>query len=361
MVKKQFKMIKKFRLSIKQKIQIYILITSVLVYLFAIGYISMRAFKNSYDSAVERVDNYAAKYAAEIENELNTKMAVIRTLAQAFVTYSTLGEDKWKSLFMSMQGEVFKGNPHLYSIWDSWELSKIDSLWDKPHGRYAVTWWRENNQILNRTSMRSLEGDPPLYAAVKSSEVEAIWEPYMDQVVDGKAKVNLMLTLSVPIMEENNFTGLVAADITLETLQNLVGTIQPFDESFAFLVSNKGRFASHPNVNFHNKLLTDHYTREDNVYDITGRILKGESFSHIKKNLNEEYYYNSFAPIDIGNTNTPWSLGISVPLRVINSQANRNLFVSAIIGFAGLIILFTVTLKIAGKISGSLRTVTQVM
>lgn len=351
----------KIRLKIRQKIQVYILLTAVIVYLAAIGYISIDARNNSFDKSVLLVDNFASRYASEIGSSLNSQMAVVRTLAQSVLTYRSLEEEQWKQLFMDMYGEVFKGNPDIYSIWDSWELSNIDPSWEKPYGRYVVTWWRENDKLLKATTFRSMEGDPPLYGAIKSAGVEAIWEPYMDQVVEGKTETYLMTTLSVPLIENNKYIGLVAADITLESLQKLVSSIRPFEESFAFLVSNGGRFASHPNKNFYEKLLSDPYAEEDQAFGISEKILKGETFSYIGKNIQGEFAYNSYAPIYVGKTNTPWSIGVTVPLNVISAQSNRSFYISLIVGLAGLIVLFSVTMLVAGKITGPVEKVTGLM
>lgn len=351
----------KLRLNIRQKIQVYILFTAVIVYLIAIGYISIQARNNTYRDAIQIVDNYTIRYATEVENDLNEKMAVIRTLAQAFLTYRSMEVDQWKSLFMDMYGEVFRGNPDIYSIWDSWELSHIDPEWDRPYGRYVVTWWRENNQVYKRTTMRSMDGDPALYGAIKSSGKEAVWEPYMDQIVEGKAETNLMTTLSVPLMERGKYIGLVAADITLETLQNLAGSIQPFERSYAFLVSNEGRFASHPNKNFHEKLLSDHYKEENEEFKITGKIAAGETFSYISKGADGDFWYSSYAPITVGRTNTPWSIGISVPLNVISAQANKSFLISLAVGLTGLLVLFVITMMVAGRIAGPVGQVTRMM
>ncbi len=351
----------KLRLNIRQKIQVYILLTAVLVYLFALGYISIQARNSSYRAAIQLVHNYTVRYATEVENDLNEKMAVIRTLAQAFLTYRSMEEEQWKSLFMDMYGEVFRGNPEIYSIWDSWELSNIDPEWDKPHGRYVVTWWRENNQVHKRTTFRSMEGDPALYGAIKSSAREAVWEPYMDQIVEGKTETNLMTTLSVPLVERGKYIGLVAADITLETLQNLAGSIQPFERSFAFIVSNGGRFASHPNNNLHEKLLSDHYAEDNKEFSITGKIAAGETFSYISKGSDGDFWYTSYAPIFVGRTNNPWSLGISVPLNVISAAANRSFVISLAVGLAGLLVLFGITMIVAGKIAGPVGQVTGMM
>ena len=351
----------RFRLKIKQKIQIYILLTAVFVYLLAIGYVSISARNSAFGDATKLVDNYAQSSALEVGGSLNTKFSVIRTLAQAFLTYRSLEEEEWKALFMDMYGEVFKGNPDIYSIWDSWELSNLDPEWDRPYGRYVVTWWRENNQVYKRTTMRSMDGDPDLYASFKASGKEAIWEPYMDQIVEGKSETNLMTSLSVPLMERGRYIGLVAADITLDALQETVGNIQPFEESFAFLVSNGGRFASHPNRNLHEKLMADHYTEDEGTQNLTGKIQRGEAFSYISKTLDGEFAYHSYSPVFVGETNTPWSIGITVPLRVISAQANRSFYISLAVGLIGLLILFSITMLIARRIAGPVEQITGLM
>ncbi|MFO7875561.1 MAG: hypothetical protein R6U55_03130, partial [Desulfovermiculus sp.] len=62
-------------------------------------------------------------------------------------------------IFKEMYGHVFKNNTQFYALWDSWELSHIDTSWNKPHGRYSYEYYWENNMVKQGSVLMSLDGD----------------------------------------------------------------------------------------------------------------------------------------------------------------------------------------------------------
>ncbi len=77
-----------------------------------------------------------------------------------------------------------------------------------------------------------------------------VWiEPYYDE---GSSGANIVLaTYSSPFYYydglKETFKGVVTADISLDWLSNLVGTIKPYDSSYAILISENGTVLSAPN------------------------------------------------------------------------------------------------------------------
>ena len=59
-----------------------------------------------------------------------------------------------------------------------------------------------------------------------------------------------------------------------------------------------------------------------------------------------------------GNTNTPWSLGIVVPINDIMAEANRNYNISIIIGFVGLLFLVIIIFIVTNSITGPVKRIT---
>ena len=146
-----------------------------------------------------------------------------------------------------MYKNVLVQNPEIYNLWDSWELSKIDSTWQKSHGRIALECFRDNGVYKTNKDYRSIEAETDIYdGIIKKRRVQSIWEPYFDQVVDNKSERYLMTTLNSQILLNGEYIGIVAIDITLNHFQKIVEQIKPSEGSYAFLVSNGGLFAGHP-------------------------------------------------------------------------------------------------------------------
>ncbi len=351
----------KLRLNIQQKIQIYVLVTTMLIFTAAIGYISWQSHNTSLNDTRQLVNSYSAQNAEAVENLLNQDMSVIRTLAQAFRIHRGMEVEEWKELFNEIYYEIFRNNPDFHALWDSWEYSYYKPDWDLPHGRHLSYFYRENGQIGYQELERSLDGDPDLYGAAKQAGRETIWEPYLDRVATEGITAYLMTTLTVPMFHEGEYIGLVGLDITLESLQEIVNAIRPFDDSYAFIISNRGMCVAHPESGFLEQPIADFLRQDVTEHNIIERIQNGEAFSYMSRSEHGETYYYSYAPIVVGETETPWSIAIAVPYSEIRQQAMSNLFTAIIIGIIGLIIIAVVISMISRKISNPVKQTTEVM
>ena len=157
----------KLNLKLRHKIQLIIISLSVVIFLGAIGYISINARQKAYKDATRLVDFQSQKYANRIQGLMNSDFSVVRTLAQAFRSYDYLPKDRWQEMINRMYVDVFKANPSFYNLWDSWELKHIDTSWTKPYGRISNQNFREDGALKTSTDRRSMEGDPDIYASWK--------------------------------------------------------------------------------------------------------------------------------------------------------------------------------------------------
>ena len=95
----------------------------------------------------------------------------------------------------------------------------------------------------------------------------------------------------------------------------------------------------------------------ENTYNITEKIRNGRNFSF--RTNNDRYI--SFAPLTIGNTTTPWSLGIDVPINIIIEKARQHLRISIIVGLIGLILLSIFIWLISQSVSKPLVATTEIV
>ncbi len=348
-------------LRIGQKLQFYVLVITGVVFLVSIGYISIQNRDRALRDTTMLVNSQAATYAEDVSNSFNEDMAVVRTLSQAFQIHLDMPLEEWKPLFVDIYRQVFESNPDFYALWDSWEYSHIDPEWDLPHGRFLNYHFRENGEIGFQELERSLDGDPPLYGAAKAAGREKIWEPYPDQLEVGATASTLMTTLTVPMYHNNNYIGLVGLDITLARLQEMVSQIQPVEGAYAFLLSNEGLYAAHPETHLLEESIADNLWQDEQEHGLLEKIKNGETFSFTSSHEKEEDFYYTFSPVTIGETQTPWSMGIAVPLNNIQQEAMNHFFITIMIGLLGLVVIGSVVWWLSKTISNPINHITALM
>ncbi len=348
----------KIKLKIRQKILLYILTVSAFLYVVAIGYILLSSRKIISRDAILKAQYTSRISADQIEKVFERELALVRTLSQALTVYKNMPHEQWKKLFLDMYLPVLKENPQIYSLWDSWEYYGYVPGYTKDHGRFVITTWRENNELKHLYDQRSLTVDPPLYGGFKKRGVEAVWEPYVDQVTKGKSDVKLMVTFGSPINIDGKFNGIIATDVGLESLQNIVSSVKHVEGSYAFLVSNKGVIASHPSKELLNKNIKDLFPNDYESHKILEKIQSGTEFNFIKTDELGNKQLICFAPISAGKILTPWSLVLSTPMSVITQEANNALYVSLGVGIIGLLLIVIVLIFVSDRLTKPIRKIT---
>jgi methyl-accepting chemotaxis protein len=353
--------VKAIQLKIGQKLQFYVLFVTVVVFVVSIGYISLKDRERALRDTKDLIDSTALGYAESISNSFNQDLSVIRTLAQSFQVHRNFEVEEWKPLIIDMHRKVFENNPDFHALWDSWEFSYVDPNWDLPYGRFLNYHHRKTGQIGFDVLERSLTGDPPLYGAAKNAGKEMIWEPYPDQLDVGAVNTTLMTTLTVPMFHLGKYIGLVGVDITLEHLQKIISGITPYEDSYAFLISHSGLYAAHPTTSFLEMPLAENLDKDEIKYNITGKIKKGERFSFSSSNEKGTRYYYTFAPVYVGETGTPWSMGIAVPHNEIQKEASLHFLISLLIAMFGIGLIAVVVWFLARSISAPVQQITGLM
>ncbi len=341
----------RMKLKIRQKIFLFVLSASTILYVVAIGYILSISRKTMLEDALENARLTAQNSAKDIEKAFERDLALTRTLAQAFTVYKDMPTPLWQDLFMKMYYPVLEGNKHVYSIWDSWEYYGYVPNYDKDYGRFCITLWRENNQILSITDVRSATGDPDKYGAFKTGNQEGLWEPYFDEGLEGKSERILMTTVASPIQINGKYFGLVGLDISLESLQEIVSKIEPVIGSFAFLVSSESIVAAHRDNEFINVPLKEIYPVDYENEKLGQIIREGKEHSYYRVDDHGQTHFMCFAPILAGNSYSAWSLALSIPLDIITSSADESRHISLIVGFSALFILIIILLIIANNLT----------
>ncbi len=341
----------KFR--IQTKLLIYILSTSSIIYLFAFGYMSYTDYDASIKEARKLTDSYSEKYANSIMKELNSDMSIARTLVQSFSKYKTFFYEKNQAVYYDMLKTVLESNPQFHNSALNFELSAVNKNYKKDFGRVRLIHYKSGGIINSRVDSLETEGDnvSGQYYDMKINPREELSEPYMFSPTNTDADLVMISSISMPIIDDGSFVGLLQFDVNLERFRTMVNEIRPFEGSYGFLISNKGVFAAIPQDSLVNKSI-DKISPEVNLeHKILINIKQGNTFSYELNDPDGTSYYVAHYPLKFGNSKQYWSLGIAVPYKIMIKKARQNLLFSLLVTIIGFFILSFVIWLIARSIS----------
>jgi methyl-accepting chemotaxis protein len=347
----------KLKLTVRQKITIFILGTAIIIFAITIGFFSVTSKRSAYNDLTKLTSAYTDHYAIMVENLLNSDMTIARTLSHSFLEHKQLPYEEWRNLIMGMYKQIMIINPHIDALWDSWELSHLDPNWDKPYGRWLHIYYKENGKLLSKYERRSLDGDPPVYATLKAAGKEAIVEPYLSALQTS----GLMTSLTSPMYIQGKYIGLIGIDLFLGRFQTLVCDIKPYEEGEAFLLSYHGTFIAHPDTAIFAKKIQDVLPELNESQKILERVKRGEKFTFSHTNKNGERLFYNFSPVNVGRTQTPWTFGFVVPERVILKEANRNYNIGILVGIFGIVLLVIIIFILANNITRPIKHITNLL
>ncbi|WP_440863616.1 hypothetical protein [Symbiopectobacterium purcellii] len=169
---------------------------------------------------------------------------------------------------------------------------------------------------------------------------EVILEPY-SYPYNG---VEVLLTsMAVSIVVDGNFLGSVTADFSLDTLQQLINAIKPYKGTgYAELLSQSGAYIAYPDK----AQVTKPAAHADSLLKSAseGVSIRTSAENPVLKTAS----YDLTIPVTIGNTGTPWLLGLSAPIDAVLAATERQrnialllMVISIVVVSAALGIIFT--------------------
>ena len=358
------------RLSVRMVILVFL--PTAVIFLTALGLINIRYRKMALKDAKDIADSYAREYANKVQARLNIELGIAKNLATVFSNYDNQKPEESDFYNSQILQEVLNANPEYIAVFLQWELGALKSDYDLPYGRRRESFFRfPNGEIGSKREFLDLEGDDTtgIYYHVKINKKDYVIDPYfysytevhaMPRQIPTSDDAVLETTISVPILKEGEFIGLTGMDIPLSSFQTMIDTIRPFKYSYAFLSSNNGKWVAHPDSSFINKRIADDNPEDNRKYNFEERIKKGEAFSFTSEYSKiGDSVYVTFAPIFIGNSETPWSFGIVVPVETIMQQAKMHLRFSTTVGVLGVVILLFLIIFISNRIAKPISQTTE--
>ncbi len=303
--------------SIQTKLLTILLAVLLVVFSITVGIIINSTRNMAVQQATDLAMAESREYAQIIENELEEGFSMLRVLAED----TDLIENK------NVVKELL-ANDHFNNIWISYE--------DNFNQRYHI----ENDELIEAEITHD-------YIIDNTFDSETILEPYTN--LQG-IKVS---SLVVPIKEDDQVVGNIGVAVDFARLQEIIDGFDIFETGFARLLSNQGIVIAHPDEDRRWDESGDFEGEQEELYRDTvqeGKYLHDDAFSVAL----DDNVFKSFAPVNLGDTDTPWSFGVVAPheemFAGVTSLTFRIIIISVISFILLSIIILLITKPIVNKI-----------
>ncbi|MDY0199408.1 MAG: PAS domain-containing protein [Tenuifilaceae bacterium] len=346
--------------SIKAKLLMYILVTSVIV-ISLIGFLVLyRTHKMALKDAQAYAISSAEKAAGVVKSKLEFDLGFARSFANSLNGFYKLTEPERDSTYFEMIKHQVEQNPQYVTVWYNLEYAATNANYDKNYGRRSISTFLQNGHAQILIEEKNMTGDivGSEYHKAKMNNIELLSDPYPYKY-DGVNEV-LVTSLSSPIKRNGNFAGIAGVDITLEEMQELVTQIKPYPNSQSFLLSNNSTFVAHPNELNLGKSFQEIYPEIAIQQNVISKVQTGTPQNFFWQFGDGEFLL-TFEPVTIGNINSPWAIGIIVPMKEILFEARKSTLYGILIAVSGLIVLILVLFYVAQIITKPIVATTQIL
>ena len=347
-------------MKIQHKLFLLILLPVILIIILFAGYIILHYNTTIRKQAREYIEKKSTLQAQIVKGSLDHDMDIVRDLAHIIQRYVLFLPPRQRRVEgFKITKSLFIANRQLTSLYITGELNLFDGLGrlfkntylGSDAGRYAIgIYWNngklayEDGTLTEKNILKS-----SWYREPKINNRETALDPYWYTYTGDKKNSILMTSLLVPYYSsKGKYAGAAGADISLKKIQAIIAKIKVYRSGFAFLITGKGKYLSHPDKKRIGKRIANTKIRLKLLLE---QSMKKEVYSIMtKSDLLGTKTITCFAPFSIGKSREPWFLGITVPLDQIYAASNKILIFVIIIVLTGITALFFLIIYFNRKI-----------
>ena len=256
---------------------------------------------------VQDVEENVSTKSDAIADQINSSFADKKTIVRQIAT----NQEIIKFLNSAESREEVTSNSYYDGV-----LKSLDEI-VKTDNAIAMVWVASNksnflvgsNNVLSDSSF-DIKSRPWYEPVLKNDDIY-FTKPYMDQVF-GK----MILSAMKPIKEGENTVGIVAIDLFLDELPQLMQSYKLGENGYSFLISNDGTILYHPN----SELILEQKLQSlsGGIGNIGSKMIKGEKGLQLTQ-VNERLEYIGYSPVSTTN----WSVGTSITQKEALSSLNE--------------------------------------
>ncbi len=335
--------------SLKVNLAVFTAISSALIFLFLVIYVGFAQRSAAYTDSKTLALEVSRKASLETEKFFSTPFEVARELSRSFEVLKNNKTER--EILCQILEKTLRENKEFLAIWMLWEPNAYDGkdreYSNKDHydstGTFLITYFRQNDEIkIEKNDIIDLQED--YYQTPKSRRQEVLIDPY-DYQYRGYKGIYYETSVVVPLIFNKDFYGVVAVDINLKSLKDILNSFKVYKTGYVSLISNTGIVVSHPNRSFIKKNIKD-LLKPSEIADFFNPNSAQEKSYEIISEFTGKDVLRIVYPIKIGKTNAQWFTLVEIPLNEITDRSNQLLLTSLIILIIGLSLLIYLTINI---------------
>ncbi|OFX23782.1 MAG: hypothetical protein A2041_12460 [Bacteroidetes bacterium GWA2_31_9b] len=322
-------------ISIKNRVGLWVGLVIVITVMTLATYSTIKLRRITISDAKDIVHTEAKNYAATIKTIFEEALIESRTVAEMLSaikdTDATIEINRDEAEYMAKN--VLLRHEHFLGLTLAWEPNAFDNK-DKEFrntkktdntGRFLsyLTKDGKGGVVIEPLIGYESEDVGPWYWDPKNKMNEIVTEPVVYPI---QGRDVFMISFMTPIIQKKEFLGVTGIDIEVNFLQNLIAEAKIFN-GFAEIsvLSTEGMYAANSEKpELVGKNLSDVYT--NSALQIADIKSKNDKIVQTDENI------EIFVPIQLGYSDTPWQVRITLPLNVVTQKANRMMYTMLGIG-----------------------------
>jgi methyl-accepting chemotaxis protein len=336
-------------ISLKFKLSLGIVLSIIVLFGISSGITIFNVYRSSRSNGILYMEALSREYGNLVRGILETPIHFSRAGSIMTSSTFTIPENIRRSTTLSLMEEILRENLDFLSVWILMEpdgfLDRDRNFQDRVDlgstrsGRFAPAIFRDNNQIKFEVMDPGLISQEAYYSQVISSGKPFISEPYYEDW--GNDRKEFTITVSFPIIYNNQIRGVFGIDISPRTFQSELSSLTLFETGFGRLISPGGIVVTHP---FENRVGNkapewgnDEYSEILLVLN-EGQVRTFESISLATGLIS----LKTFVPVYPAGITTPWIYGAVVTPDEVFRETYRIIQISLfslVIGVIGIVIV----------------------
>ncbi|MCU4174076.1 methyl-accepting chemotaxis protein [Carboxylicivirga sp. N1Y90] len=364
------------KLGLNAKLNFYIISVFLLIFSITIGVIIYNTLTKAKEDAATISKLYGEEEAAHVQNYLEQAMTTSESVVELILA---LKENDYadRQLVLNLLKQVMQSNENYFAVWTMWEPNAFDgkdahyaNIYGQQLGHFSASCFKEDGEL----SYQSYGADESNYVSDDdlneySESYYAVPKQTMKQFVDDPTEYSftglekdMETTISIvtPVIEDGVFLGVVGIDIDFQTLKDLNNQVRVYETGFASIITNNQIVAAHPNNNYAGAKIDTLF----NAYneDLSSSIKQGKVYIlEAESEYLDKTVARVFSPIELGNSEKPWSIMIEIPGDEIMADAKRLSLIILIIGVISTLVMLSIVFMISRSITRPIEMITTKM
>ena len=308
--------------SLRTRILVLVGLAVVISFVATLTVVTRRSEAVAESISLAELNELSLKNANYVVSEIGGSFHITETLASTLKGLKNNGTPTREDAD-AMLRQTLEDNPNLVGVWTCWEPNAFDGKdWNyrnKPGhdntGRFIPYYYYAGNEInLDYLVDYNVPGAGDYYLYAKEVMGEVIMDPYLYEI-DG---VDVLLTSIVaPIIIDGEFLGVAGVDYKLDTFQEMISAIHPYEVGYATLIANNGSYVAAANPEYVGMDIGN----DEVMSTLKEHVAEGLAYED-KWTIGGEAYHVHYVPIKLGEANTPWSIGVHVPMDKLHETVN---------------------------------------